>query len=107
MFCKLLVVNLIIFSMCTQCSILDNLIYNQNIYQGNYFTEKDINKIKNGMTQEQIVYILGYPMLTDPFGTETWFYIFRQNLSINLIKQKSLILYFNKKGILINFKKIE
>ena len=26
------------------------------------------------MTQQQVAYALGTPMMTDPFGTNTWFY---------------------------------
>jgi len=56
------------------------------------------------MTQNEVMSILGSPMLTDPFGTQTWFYIFRQQVGHEKVKQQTLTLKFNQSGQLIDIK---
>ncbi|WP_348666055.1 outer membrane protein assembly factor BamE [Arsenophonus symbiont of Ornithomya chloropus] len=85
----------------TGCSIIENFIYHPDINQGNYFTIKDLSKIKLGMTKEQIIYILGTPMLKEPFGAQIWYYILYQKNSHQKAQQKTLILTFNEKSVLI------
>lgn len=111
MCCKMLYRNILMLSslllptLIIGCSTLENLIYRPDINQGNYISDNDVKKIEKGMTQQQISYILGTPMLHDPFGKNTWFYIFRQQNAHKKIKQRTIILFFNSKGILINIEK--
>jgi outer membrane protein assembly factor BamE len=59
------------------CSTLERVVYRPDINQGNYLAPTDVAKIRVGMTQQQVAYALA-PMMSDPFGTNTWFYVFRQ-----------------------------
>ena len=88
--------------MSTGCSMMERLVYHPDINQGNYLTAKDVAKIKKGMTQQQVAYALGTPMMTDPFGSQTWFYVFRQELGHDPVKQETLTLTFDPNGILID-----
>lgn len=90
--------------MSTGCSMMERLVYHPDINQGNYLTAKDVSKIKNGMTQQQVAYALGTPMMTDPFGSQTWFYVFRQELGHDPVKQETLTLTFDRNGILTDIK---
>jgi outer membrane protein assembly factor BamE len=53
------------------------------------------------MTQQQVAYALGTPMMSDPFGTNTWFYVFRQQPG-EKVTQQTLTLTFNSGGVLTN-----
>ncbi|BBG59456.1 MULTISPECIES: outer membrane protein assembly factor BamE [Providencia] len=90
--------------MSTGCSMMERLVYHPDINQGNYLTAKDVAKIKKGMTQQQVAYTLGTPMMTDPFGSQTWFYVFRQELGHDPVKQETLTLTFDRTGILTDIK---
>lgn len=90
--------------MSTGCSMMERLVYHPDINQGNYLTAKDVAKIQKGMTQQQVAYTLGTPMLTDPFGTQTWYYVFRQELGHDPVKQETLTLSFDRNGILTEIK---
>ncbi|ELZ5938450.1 outer membrane protein assembly factor BamE [Providencia vermicola] len=90
--------------MSTGCSMMERLVYHPDINQGNYLTAKDVAKIQKGMTQQQVAYTLGTPMLTDPFGTQTWYYVFRQELGHDPVKQETLTLTFDRNGILTEIK---
>ncbi|HEE8949016.1 TPA: outer membrane protein assembly factor BamE [Providencia rettgeri] len=90
--------------MSTGCSMMERLVYHPDINQGNYLTAKDVAKIQKGMTQQQVAYTLGTPMLSDPFGTQTWYYVFRQELGHDPIQQETLTLIFDRNGILTDIK---
>lgn len=70
--CKTLTAAAAVLLMLTAgCSTLERVVYRPDINQGNYLTPTDVAKVRVGMTQQQVAYALGTPMMTDPFGTNT------------------------------------
>jgi outer membrane protein assembly factor BamE len=51
-------------------------VYRPNIQQGNLLDVEDVEKVEVGMTRSQVRYLLGTPMLADPFNPERWDYIY-------------------------------
>ena len=51
-------------------------IYRVNIPQGNYIEAKYLDQVTVGMTRSQVRYLLGTPMLADPFHPERWDYLY-------------------------------
>lgn len=51
-------------------------VYRIEIQQGNVVTQEDVNQLHTGMTRRQVQFILGSPMLTDPFHADRWDYYF-------------------------------
>ncbi len=99
--CKMLTVAAAVLLMLTAgCSTLERVVYRPDINQGNYLTTTDVAKIHTGMTQQQVAYTLGTPLMNDPFGTSTWFYVFRQQPGHENATQQTLILTFNGSGVL-------
>ena len=92
----------VLLMMTAGCSTLERVVYRPDISQGNYLVPNDIAKIHTGMTQQQVAYTLGTPMMTDPFGTSTWFYFFRQQPGHEKVTQQTLTLTFNSSGVLTN-----
>lgn len=80
----------------TGCSSLERVVYRPNINQGNYLESNSVSTLKVGMTKEQVLYTLGTPMLTDPFGEDVWYYVFRGQSGHDKAKQRTLILSFDK-----------
>ncbi|SFU26941.1 outer membrane protein assembly factor BamE [Xenorhabdus koppenhoeferi] len=103
--CKLLTAATVSLVMLTAgCSMFERIVYRPYINQGNYLTSAAVSKIQKGMTQQQVAYTLGTPMLTDPFGSQTWYYIFRLQPGHGKVFQESLILTFDNAGILTDIK---
>lgn len=99
--CKMLTAAAVVLVMLTAgCSTFEKVVYRPDINQGNYLTPTDVAKIHKGMTQQQVAYTLGTPMMQDPFGTQTWFYVFRQEPGHEKITQQTLTLTFNSAGVL-------
>lgn len=53
------------------------------------------------MTQQQVAYART-PMMSDPFGTNTRFYVFRQQHGHEDVTQQTLTLTFSSAGVLNN-----
>ena len=51
-------------------------VYRPNIQQGNMLKVEDVDQVTVGMTRSQVRYLLGTPMLSDPFDPQRWDYIF-------------------------------
>lgn len=51
-------------------------VYKANIAQGNLIKEEDIAQLEIGMTRNQVRFLLGTPMIDDPFHADRWDYIY-------------------------------
>ena len=51
-------------------------VYRINIQQGNFLDQAAVEQVKPGMTRSQVRYLLGTPMVSDPFNKERWDYIY-------------------------------
>lgn len=51
-------------------------VYKTEIQQGNVITQEMVDKLKPGMTKSQVRFVLGTPLITDPFHPERWDYIY-------------------------------
>lgn len=50
--------------------------YKIDIQQGNVLTQEMVSQLKPGQTRDQVRFILGTPMLTDPFHENRWDYVY-------------------------------
>ena len=71
-------------------------IYRIDIQQGNLLEESAIEQAAVGMTKNQIVFLLGTPMVTDTFHEDRWDYTYylRRGRSRE-IERRWLIVYFD------------
>lgn len=51
-------------------------VYRSNIAQGNLVKEEDVAQLEIGMTRNQVRFLLGTPMVADPFHRERWDYVY-------------------------------
>ncbi len=51
-------------------------VYRPTIQQGNLLKVEDVDQVTAGMTRSQVRYLLGTPMLADPFDPQRWDYIY-------------------------------
>ncbi|NLD69828.1 MAG: outer membrane protein assembly factor BamE [Limnobacter sp.] len=45
--------------------------------QGNYLTREQVDQVREGMTRDQVRFLLGTPLLGQVFHTDRWDYVFR------------------------------
>ena len=51
-------------------------VYRANISQGNIVVEEDLDQVELGMTRSQVRFLLGTPMIDDPFHANRWDYVY-------------------------------
>jgi len=51
-------------------------VYRANMSQGNIVIEEDLDQVELGMTRNQIRFLLGTPMIDDPFHLHRWDYVY-------------------------------
>ena len=49
-------------------------MYVQDIQQGNVVTQEMVNRLRPGMSKNQVTFVMGSPMLIDVFHLERWDY---------------------------------
>lgn len=75
---KRLTALLICMLLLTGCSSLRFPgVYRIDIEQGNIVTDDMLAKLKVGMDESQVRYVMGTPQLTDPFEPGRWVYAYR------------------------------
>lgn len=52
-----------------------NLVYRQNVQQGNVLDEDNVAQLELGMTKRQVVVLLGTPSVQSPFHTNRWDFV--------------------------------
>lgn len=68
--------------------------YHTDIRQGNYITQEMVSQLKPGQTREQVRYVLGTPLVTDPFHGNRWDYVYRYDSGKGDVQQRRLSVYF-------------
>lgn len=56
------------------CSLFH--IYRQNIQQGNVMCPETIEQLRPGMTTDQVLYLMGTPVLSNTFQPNRWDYVY-------------------------------
>ena len=77
-----------------------SFIYRQPVFQGNLLDKANVDQLKPGMTQAQVVALLGTPPVADPFHHERWDYIATERRGHGQTQVKNLTVYFDEAGAL-------
>jgi len=58
------------------CLLASGCVYQATLSQGNLLDQEDIDQVKVGMTRGQVRFLLGTPMIDDPFHENRWDYVY-------------------------------
>lgn len=70
------------------------LVYRIDIDQGNTIKQSMIDKLEAGMNKEKVNFIMGTPLLVDPFHSNRWDYIHSIEPNSGERSQRRITLYF-------------
>jgi outer membrane protein assembly factor BamE len=76
--------------------------YRIDIQQGNFVSREMVSQLKEGMTREQVRFIMGTPMLTDLFHADRWDYPFRIRKGNGELTSSLVTIHF-KENLLVRF----
>lgn len=69
--------------------------YRIDVRQGNYVTQEMVSQLKTGQTKDQVRFILGTPLVADPFHAERWDYVYRFQPGHGQAQQRRITVYFS------------
>jgi len=68
--------NLSLIVTLTALLLASGCVYQAALSQGNLLDQEDVDQIEVGMTRGQIRFLLGTPMIDDPFHENRWDYVY-------------------------------
>ena len=57
-------------------ALASGCVYRASISQGNLIEQDDLDQVEVGMTRNQVRFLLGTPMIDDPFHAARWDYVY-------------------------------
>lgn len=69
-------------------------VYKMDVAQGNEVTQEMVDQLRPGMTQSQVRYVMGTPLLTDTFNQNRWDYIYQMVEEDERTEKRRVTLYF-------------
>ncbi|MGY8525881.1 outer membrane protein assembly factor BamE [Paracidovorax citrulli] len=70
--------------------------YRINIVQGNFVSREAAAQLREGMSREQVRYLLGTPLLTDVFHADRWDYVFSfKRGKTQVVQQRRFTVFFD------------
>ncbi|QEP44354.1 outer membrane protein assembly factor BamE [Ectothiorhodospiraceae bacterium BW-2] len=77
--------------------------YQIEIQQGNVITQAQLSELTLGMSRQRVSYLLGSPLLTDPFHAQRWDYLFSLRSDERPDQRYRVTLFFGPEGTLERF----
>jgi outer membrane protein assembly factor BamE len=72
-----------------------------DIPQGNYITKEMLAQVTPGMSQQQVKFALGAPLLTPVFSADRWDYVFRHQFANGTSDLKRVVIRFKDARVAI------
>lgn len=70
------------------------LVYRIDIQQGNVIDQEMLNRLEAGMDKEKVKFIMGTPLIMDPFHSNRWDYVYSMEPGGGERSQRRVTLYF-------------
>ena len=78
-------------------------VYRIDIQQGNRIEQNMLDQLRPGMTHDQVLYVMGSPLLEDSYNNQWWGYIYSYQKGGHTREQKQLTLIF-RNGVLAGYR---
>lgn len=91
---------LVLALLCSSCSL--PRVYRLTVQQGNVITQEMVDALKPGMTPEQVAFIMGEPVIRNPFDASRWDYVYTLRVPGYVDDKVKLSLFFSD-GALTHF----
>ena len=95
-----MIASLCLLSACGISNIKIPKLYKVAIQQGNVITQDMVDKLKPGMTRRQVAFVMGEPVIQDPFDDTRWVYLYSIDVPGVFSQESRLILFFDENDLL-------
>lgn len=73
-------------------------VYKLNVQQGNIVTADMLQQLEPGMTPRQVIYVMGTPVLPNPFDQQRWDYVYSLEKRDKVETSYRISLFFDDSG---------
>ncbi len=84
----------VVLSLVATFAIACVRVYVPDVQQGNVITQEMVDQLKVGMNRRQVQFILGTPLITDPFHQDRWDYYYSLKRGKKYRAKRTLSLFF-------------
>ena len=88
---RLFLISALFLSLLAGCSIGPHRI---DVQQGNALDQENVARLKTGLSRSQVRFLLGTPLVVDPFRTDRWDYVYVYYKAGKLAEKKRITLFF-------------
>jgi len=71
---------MLIAAMQVSCANIGSMdfpgVYKVSIPQGNIITQEMVDQLRPGMTKRQVIFVMGTPLVRDPYHQDRWDYVY-------------------------------
>ena len=71
-----------------------------DVQQGNFVTQDMIDKLKPGMSRNQVRFALGTPLIADPFHPDRWDYVYVLEKQGRVVEKRRIAVIFKEDELL-------
>lgn len=71
-------------------------VHKIDVQQGNALKESAIERLRVGMAPEQVRFLLGYPLVTDPFHNNRWYYVYYFKPGNGQLEERRVTVFFDE-----------
>jgi len=92
---RLFLISALLLSLVSGCSSVKLGPHRIDVQQGNALDQENIARLKPGLNRSQVRFLLGTPLIVDPFRTDRWDYVYVFYKAGKLAEQKRITLFFD------------
>ena len=74
-------------------------VYKIGIPQGNIITQEMIDQLRPGMTKRQVIFVMGTPLVRDPYHQDRWDYVYNFQPGGGIRGQEKVTIFFVDDGL--------
>jgi outer membrane protein assembly factor BamE len=90
-----ILIPVLLLSLVAGCSSFKIGPHRIDVQQGNALDQENVARLKPGLSRSQVRFLLGTPLLVDPFRSDRWDYVYRYYKAGTLTEQKRITLFFD------------
>ncbi|NDP49168.1 MAG: outer membrane protein assembly factor BamE [Sulfuriferula multivorans] len=88
-------ISALLISLVSGCSSVHLGPHRIDVQQGNALDQENVSRLKLGLNRSQVRFLLGTPLVVDPFRTDRWDYVYVFYKAGKLAEQKRIALFFD------------
>src|SRR5512143_1952541 len=90
-----ILIPVLLLSLVAGCSSYKIGPHRIDVQQGNALDQENVARLKPGLSRSQVRFLLGTPLVVDPFRNDRWDYVYRYYKGGQLTEQKHVTLFFD------------